>query len=67
MNAYKKDRAERIPLKMSTALRKRVGLGFSRFEFGHHDVGVSFDTYAHLAGLRSYDDMPYGSIKVKVK
>ena len=54
-------------MKMSTVFEKRAGLGYSQFEFGHHDVGISFETYAELAGLKSIEDIPYQRIKVKVK
>ena len=53
-------------MKVSTIFNKRVGLGYSQYGFGVHEMGVSFDTFVELAGLRSYSDLPLEKVKVKV-
>lgn len=40
---------------MSTVFTQTAGLFYSRFVFGKHEVAVSFDTFAELVGLRTYD------------
>lgn len=67
MSIYKSDRVERIKLNMSTTFEQRSGLSYSKFDFMRHEVGISFDTFAELYGLRTYDDMPLSKIKIKVK
>lgn len=54
-------------MNVSTVFTQTAGLSYSRFDFGRHDVAVSFDTYAQLLGLRTYDDLPLKKIKLKVK
>jgi hypothetical protein len=39
---------------MSTVFTQTSGLSYSRFDFGKHEIAVSFDTYANLAGIRTY-------------
>jgi ABC-type antimicrobial peptide transport system permease subunit len=67
LSIYLKDRAERLKLNMSTVFYQRLGLSYSRFDFIRHEVGVSFDTYAELAGLPSLNNLPLQRLKVKVK
>lgn len=52
---------------MSTVFTKKAGLSYSRYDFGRHEVAVSFDTYTELMGLRNYEDLPLARIKVKVR
>lgn len=33
-------------MNVSTVFTQTAGLSYSRFDFGRHDVAVSFDTYA---------------------
>jgi hypothetical protein len=67
LNVYQKDKAERIRMNFSTAFSQRIGLAYSRFEFMKQEVGISFETYAELAGLESYKQLPIAKVKVKVK
>lgn len=52
---------------MSTVFTQTSGLSYSRFDFGKHEIAVSFDTYANLAGIRTYQELPLSKIKIKVK